>query len=100
MLLWQMAVGPAGSSHARGEARELAERDASRLLRAEGIAAAELIPLERAGDLHPLPYDWLLVVRVEDKPGSQRPLDDLYEDLRSANANPVLLSEAGHESRE
>jgi hypothetical protein len=71
--------------------RALAERELSLLLEAKGIAAAELVRLERAGDAHPLWYDWMLVVDVANDSESQRPLDDLFEDLLSANARPIML---------
>jgi hypothetical protein len=101
LLLWQMPVRRGrGKDRAHEETTALAERDVSRLLEAEGIAAAELIRLERAGDLHPLWYDWMLVVHVMDAPESQRPLDQLYEDLRSANARPILLRDAESQSLE
>jgi hypothetical protein len=89
-----------GNARAREETSALVERDVSRLREAKGIAAAELIRLERAGDLHPLWYDWMLVVHVIDEPESQRALDQLYEDLRSANARPILLRDAESQSLE
>jgi hypothetical protein len=69
----------------------MAERDRSRLLEAKGVMAAELVPLERAGDLHPQSYDWMLVVDLANDSASQRPLDELFDDLLSANAHPIML---------
>jgi hypothetical protein len=92
LLLWQMpARWGIGEARAREEVRALAERELSLLLEAKGIAAAELVRLERAGDVHPLWYDWMLVVDVANDLESQRPLDDLFEDLLSANARPIML---------
>ena len=93
--MWQMpARWWIGEDRAREEVRGVAEREVSRLGEAEGIAAVELIRLESAGDLHPLWYDWMLVVHVADEPESQGPLDELYEDLHSSNARPILRRDA------
>jgi hypothetical protein len=99
LLLWQMpARWGVGAARAREEVRALTERDVSRLLEAEGIAAVELISLERAGDRHPLWYDWMLVIHLADEPEAHRPVDELFEDLCSANARPILLRVAERQS--
>jgi hypothetical protein len=85
-------MGFGGSAtRARDEARAWAERDVACLLESREVVAAELIELEQAGDLHPLWYDWLLIAHVADQPEALRRLDELFEELRSVNARPILL---------
>jgi hypothetical protein len=68
-------MGFGGSAErARNEARAWAERD--------------------IGDLHPLRYDWLLIVHVADEPDAMCPLEELFEELRSVTARPILLRDA------
>jgi len=90
-LLWQMNAG-VGRRLSEDEPSLFAE-DILRLGRAEGIAAVELVRLEKAGDLHPLWYDWMLVIDL-DEPEAQCPVEGFYDDLRSVGARPIMLRQA------
>ena len=83
-----------------GVGRRLAEDDYSlfadvivRLAETEGIAAVELVRLEKASDLHPLWYDWMLVINLSE-PEAQLPVEAFFDELRSVGARPMMLREA------
>jgi hypothetical protein len=87
-----MAAG-IGRRRLEGEGPPLIAEDIVRLREAEGIGEIEVVRLEKAGDLHPLWYDWMLVIDLEDE-GAQHPVEAFFEELYSVGARPILLREA------
>jgi hypothetical protein len=75
-----------------GEPSLFAE-DILRLGEEEGVAAYELVRLEKAGDLHPRWYDWMLVIDLAE-PEAQGPVEAFFEELRSVGARPIMLRRA------
>jgi hypothetical protein len=80
-----------------GVGRRLAEDDSSlfaedivRLAETEGIAAVELVRLEKASDLHSLWYDWMLVIDL-DESHAQWYVEVFFDELRSVGARPIML---------
>jgi DNA transposition AAA+ family ATPase len=95
LLLWQTPRRfRVGERQAQEEVREWARHQASRLIRSGAVRAVELARLERASELHPVWFDWLLTAHVTGEPPSLRALDELTEDLESLNARPVLVRDA------
>ena len=90
-LLWQMGPG-VGRRSAEHESSLLAV-EIARLGQADGIAAVDLVRLEKAGDLYPLWYDWMLVIDIEEADG-QAPVDLFHEELRSVGARPIMFRQA------
>ena len=82
-----------GRRRSRARGPSLFADDILRLGRAEGVAAIDLVRLEKAGDLHPLWYDWMLIVDL-DEPDAQCPVDALFDELRSVGARPMMLRQA------
>jgi hypothetical protein len=92
-LLWQMGPG-VGRRHVREGAPSLFAEDILRLGQVEGVVGMELVRLEKAGDLHPRSYDWMLVINLSE-PEAQLPVEAFFDDLRSVGARPMMLGEAG-----
>src|SRR5687768_16683991 len=90
-LLWLMGPG-VGRRLAEGDSSLFAE-DIVRLAETEGIAAVELVRLERASDLHPLGYDWMLVIDL-DESDAQWHVETFFDKLRSVGARPIMLRQA------
>ena len=88
-LLWKMSPR-AGPRHFDAVEPALVAEDIVRLGHAEGIAAVELVRLGKAGDRHPLWYDWMLVIDI-DAPDAHHPVEAFFEDLRSVGARPMML---------
>ena len=85
-----------------GVGRRLAEDDSSlfaedivRLAVTEGIAAIELVRLEKASDLHSLWYDWMLVIDL-DESDAQWHVEVFFDELRSVGARPIMLRQANN----
>ena len=95
-LLWQMGPG-VGRHHSIEHESSLLAVEIVRLGQADGIAAVDLVRLEKAGDLYPLWYDWMLVIDIEEAEG-RGPVDLFYEDLRSVGARPIMLRQAREET--
>ncbi len=91
-ILWQIGPGMAPYRSSDDEASLLAV-EICRLGDAEGIAAVDLVRLDKAGDPYPLWYDWMLVIDLEE-PEGQSHVEAFYEDLRSVGARPVMFGEA------
>ena len=94
-LLWQMGPGVGRYRSTEHESSLLAV-EICRLGEADGVAALDLVRLEKAGDLYPLWYDWMLVIDLEEAEG-QGAVDLFYEDLRSVGARPIMLRQATEE---
>jgi hypothetical protein len=76
-----------------GEPALFAE-DILRLGEAEGVVAVELVRLQKAGDLHPLWYDWMLVIELQEAKEQCWPVEVFFDELRSVGAHPMMVREA------